>query len=178
MLGAWGVLGGCFGALEHNDTDWQTDKQTFEFLGLLSETIFLGGNSIIGGVWRAWFAIYNKILWSHHSPCIKYSYRWFFPKMEKNDYWSLTLNKRPGQSKGKPQAVKEIFLASYLIEEQLLFCSPLLTHWDRAVNISCLGCAEAGVVVMFVMLSLQSQWPHSPWPDMCIPAPSTERHKT
>ena len=79
------------------------------------------------------------------------------------------------QPKENLKLYQEVFLAYYLIEEQLLFCSPLLTHWDRAVNISCLGCAGAGGVVM--MLSRQSQWPHSPWPDMWSPAPSTERHK-
>ena len=61
-----------------------------------------------------------------------------------------------------------------LLKEQCLFCSSL-EHWDRADHSGCLGCGGAGGVV--VMLSRQSQWPHSPWPDMWSPAPSTERHK-
>ena len=61
---------------------------------------------------------------------------------------------------------------SYLLEEQFLFCSSL-EHWDRADHKGCLGCAGAGGVVM----TLQLQWPHSPWPDMWTPALLTGRHQ-
>ena len=61
---------------------------------------------------------------------------------------------------------------THMIEEQFLLCSSL-EHWDRAGHRGCLGCA-GGVVVM---LSRQSQWPHSPWPDMWTPALLTGRHQ-
>ena len=48
----------------------------------------------------------------------------------------------------------KLFLTSYLLKEQFLFCSSL-EHWDRADIISSLGCAGAGGVA--VMLTRQSQ---------------------
>ena len=58
----------------------------------------------------------------------------------------------------------------HLLEEQFLFS--LLEHWARADHSGCLDSAGAGGVVM--LLSLQSQWPHSNWLDMWTPELSTE----
>ena len=78
------------------------------------------------------------------------------------------------QGKATRKAGQIFMISINLLKEQCLFCSSL-EHWDRADHSGCLGCGGAGGVV--VMLSRQSQWPHSPWPDMWSPAPSTERHK-
>ena len=74
------------------------------------------------------------------------------------------------QGKATKKAGQIFMISINLLKEQCLFCSSL-EHWDRADHSGCLGCGGAGGVV--VMLSRQSQWPHSPWPDMWAPSQST-----